>query len=252
MDVSSLLNRLNQGPGTGNRVQAEPKVQEGQTLDPTTANPTGASLDVYHGTDDPDSQKLAGSGVGLYARIVNVSYYNDLYDRSVEQLTDVMPKAAVALVVTYDAAVKSLSKELQQKDWGFSVSDGKLVFLEGDDKLTEEDLAELRKAFVDTDVATSANQVADAVVESVNLRRKSGEPTNTLAWGRFLVDKKNFSEVVNLREFATSLMPGGEYMKNAVNPYDLSQVHTVLAPYAMINLLMANAKELPTGRSPGG
>ena len=254
MDVSSLLNRLNQGLGTGNRVQAEPKVQEGQALDPITANPTGASLDVYHGTDDPDWQKLAetGIGVGKYAGIINVGYFNDLYDRSVEQLTDVMPKAAVGLVLTYDAAVKSLSEQLQQKDWGFSVSDGKLVFLEGDDKLTDGDLAELHKVFDATDVATSANQVADAVVESINLRRKSGEPTNTLAWGRFLVDKKNFSEVVNLREFATSLMPGGEYMKNAVNPYDLSQLHTVLAPHAMINLLIANAKELPTRRSPGG
>src|SRR5262245_61807532 len=134
MDVSSLLSRLNAGLGTGNRVQAEPKLQEGQALDPTTANPTDASLDVYYGTDDPYSQ----SGFGVYSRIVNVSYYNDLYDRSVEQLTDVMPKAAVGLVVTYDAAVKSLSPELQQKDWGFSVSDGKLVFLEGDDELTEE------------------------------------------------------------------------------------------------------------------
>jgi transposase-like protein len=104
---------------------------------------------------------------------VRLRYVNDLYDRSVEQLTEVMPKASVGLVLSYHAAVNSLSKELQQKDWGFSVSDGKLVFLEGNDKLSEKDLAELRKAFGDTDVESSANQVADAVVESVNLRRKS-------------------------------------------------------------------------------
>lgn len=251
MDVSTLLNSLNQGPGTGNRVPAEPKVQEGQALDPTTANPTGASLDTYYGPDDPNAGKLVGR-IGEYSRIFNVGYYNDLYDRSVEQLTEVMPKAAVGLVLTYDAAVKSLSKELQQKDWGFSVSDGQLVFFEGDDELTEEDLAELRKAFADTDVAYSANKVADAVVESVNLRRQSGEPTNTLAWGRFLVDRKNFSEVVDLREFTTSIMPGGEYNQWSVNPEDLTVMHTVIGPRAMIDLLIANAKALPTGRSPGG
>ncbi len=250
MDVSSLRNRLNQGLGTDNRVRTEPKVQEGPALDPTTANPAGA--DTYHGADDPAAQKLLGeSGIDAYSRLFNVGYVNDLYDRSVEQLTEVMPKASVGLVLSYHSAVNSLSKELQQKDWGFSVSDGKLVFLEGNDKLSEKDFAELRKAFGDTDVESSANQVADAVVESVNLRRKSGEPTNTLAWGRFLVDKKNFSEVVNLREFTTSIMPGGQYNQWSVNPEDLTVMHNVIGPRAMIDLLAANAEEAADGQKPG-
>ena len=247
MDVSSLLSRLNQGREASARVQTEPKVVAGAALDPTALPPSAPSVDVYHSTDDPVSQSLLSqSGVNAYSRLLNISHINDLYDRSVDQLTVEMPQASVGLVLSYHAAVTSLSSELQQKDWGFSVSNGRLVFEQGLDALSEQDLADLRKAFGDADVEISADRVATATVASVELRRESGEPTNSLGWGRFEVDRQNFSDVVNLREYVTSIMPGGKYNQGAVNPEDLSALHNVIGPYAMIDLIAANATALPS------
>ncbi len=69
-----------------------------------------------------------------------------------DKLTGDLPEATVGLVLSYHSAVSSLSSELQQKDWGFSISDGHLVFTEGNDALSEQDLADLQKAFGDAGV----------------------------------------------------------------------------------------------------
>jgi len=246
MDVKSLITGLNRGREAAPRESTETKVVQGPALDPTTWTPPGTP-DIYHGTDDPVSQSLlAQSGVNAYSTLLNVGRINELYDQSVDQLTEELPQATVGLVLSYHAAVTSLSSELQQKDWGFSISNGRLVFKQGTDELSEHELAQLQKAFADVDVEYSADRAANAVVSSIELRRESGHPTGTLAWGRFKVDRTNFSEVVDLREYVTSIMPGGKYNQWSVNPQDLAPLQNVTAPRAMIDLIAANAEALPS------
>ncbi|MEP7247894.1 MAG: hypothetical protein ABI885_29985, partial [Gammaproteobacteria bacterium] len=81
---------------------------------------------------------------------------------------------------------------------------------------------------------------------SINTRRDAGESSGNLGWGRFEVNEHNFSDVVDLRAYVSSILPGGKYNMHSMNPTHYSQLHTTLAPMAMLELIGANAKALPS------
>ncbi|MDB6042451.1 MAG: hypothetical protein JWM63_1002 [Gammaproteobacteria bacterium] len=219
MDLSTLLSTLNLGTETGAPAtsQIETNVSR-QRLDPANPPAIGGSADVYHGSGAPASASLlAQSGIGAYVQLLNVLTTRQLYENFAERLTNSLGNTSAALKSGYYAAVSRLSAQLQQKDWGFTVSSGNLVFTPGKDELSAQDLADLQKAFAASNVESAARQVATAIA-SIGLRQKAAADAGSLAWGRLEVDETNFGDVVDLRAYVTASPPGGKYNPNATEP----------------------------------
>jgi hypothetical protein len=174
-----------------------------------------ASADVYYGSGAPTSPSLLSqSGVGAYIQLVNALASHAGDEQSADQLTNSLGNASATLKTTYNDAISMLPAQLQGKDWGFSVFNGKLVFTAGDDALTPQDFTDLQKAFAASNSESAANQLAGALT-SIGERQKAGDDTAALAWGRIAVDENNFSDVVNLRDYVTGTAPGGRYSPGA-------------------------------------
>ena len=175
----------------------------------------GASADVYYGSEAPATASLLShNGVGAYIQLINVLSSGGGEQKSADPLTSTLGNASAALKSSYSQAVATLPPALQAKDWGFSVANGQLVFIQGEEALTPQDFADLQKAFGAANVGTSANQLATALL-SIEARQKAGDDSASLAWGRVQVDDNNFSDVVNLRSYVTDTPPGGNYMPPA-------------------------------------
>jgi hypothetical protein len=120
--------------------------------------------------------------------------------------------------------VSKLPPELVSKDWGFSISDGNLIFIPHQDELSPQDLTALRNAFTSSNVESAGKQVA-AVIASIVQMRKSGADSRSLAWTRLDVDTEaaNFGDRVDLRSYVTATAPGSLYQPNA-GPVSHSQI----------------------------
>jgi hypothetical protein len=207
-------------PGTGVAAQASPSVfpQPGVSAPSlpqlTLAAPQGAggaSADVYYGSEAPATASLLShNGVGAYIQLINVLSSGSTEQKSGDPLTNTLANASAALKSSFSQAVATLPAALQAKDWGFSVANGQLVFVQGEETLSPQDFADLQKAFAATNAETSANQLATALL-SMDARQKAGDASASLAWGRVQVDENNFSDVVNLRSYVTDTPPGGKY-----------------------------------------
>jgi hypothetical protein len=171
----------------------------------------GASADVYYGSEAPATASLLShNGVGAYIQLINVLSSGGSEPKSTDPLTNTLGNASAALKSSYSQAVATLPPALQAKDWGFSVANGQLVFIQGEEALTPQDFADLQKAFGAVNVETPANQLATALL-LIDARQKAGDDSASLAWGRVQVDDNNFSDVVNLRSYVTDTSPGGKY-----------------------------------------
>ncbi len=176
----------------------------------TSASAAGATEDIYHGAGAPASASLLSqSGIGAYIHLLSALASNESDQKSANLLTNNLGNASATLRATYSTAVATLSPQLQQKDWSFSVVKGVLVFTAGKDSLSTQDLAELQKAFANADVATSAREVA-ATISSIQAQRQAGADAGSLAWGALGADDTN-SGGVDLRGYVTTTVPGGNY-----------------------------------------
>jgi hypothetical protein len=237
MDLSTLPSTLNQGTETGATSQTGLNVSGKQRIDPAPA--ISGSADVYHGSGAPASASLlAQSGVSAYIQLLNVLATRQLYENSADQLTNSLANASATLKLAYYTAVSRQSTQLQQKDWGFSVSNGNLVFTQGKDGLSAQDIADLQKAFAGSNVESAARQVATAIT-SVELRQKLAADSGSLAWGRFKVDETNFDDVLDLRAYVTATVPGSKYNPNATDPADHTRIPTMLGGMDLRNLACA-------------
>ncbi len=168
--------------------------------------------DVYHGSEAPASPSLLSqSGVGAYIHLLNAFGSQQADGQSA--LANNLGNASATLKSTYNQAVSMLPTPLQQKDWSFSVIDGELVFTAGKEALSTQDLADLQKAFAAANVALSAREVATTIT-SMAAQRQEGTDPNTLAWTNIQADDSNFGDVVNLRSYVTTTVPGGNYHPN--------------------------------------
>jgi hypothetical protein len=218
MDLRTLRGTSNQGPETGGASQTDAGAAVRQRAEPAGAPAARENADLYHGADAPVSASLlARSGINAYTQLLSVLASRQLSEHSAVQLTNTLANASVALKMAYYEAVSRLSVDLQQKDWGFSISDGVLVFTGGKDELSAQDLANLRTAFAGADVRPAADKVATAMT-SVALKQKSGSDTGSPAWGRTDVDEGNFSDAIDLRAYVTSTVPGSQYNRNIAAP----------------------------------
>ena len=174
-----------------------------------------ALTDVYHasGGAHPSPSLLTQSGVKAYTQLANALSEAGHSEKSAEALTNTLLVSSTALKSAYQQALARLPVQLQSRDWGFSVANGKLVFAPGKESLSAQELALLRAAFDEANVEQLANEVADAIT-TMESKRSTGADMNSLAWGRFRADDNNFDQVVNLRSFLTSTAPGSKYSAN--------------------------------------
>ena len=174
-----------------------------------------ALTDVYHasGGAHPSPSLLTQSGVKAYTQLANALSEAGHSEKSAEALTNTLLVSSTALKSAYQQALARLPVQLQSRDWGFSVANGKLVFAPGKESLSAQELALLRAAFDEANIEQLASEVADAIT-TMESKRSTGADMNSLAWGRFRADDNNFDQVVNLRSFLTSTAPGSKYSAN--------------------------------------
>lgn len=201
------------------------------------ATPSGAGADTYYGSAAPASPSLLShSGVGAYIQLLNAFSTHEASDRTANVVTNNLGTASATLKSAYFQAVAALPPDLQQKDWGFSVSNGALVFTQGKDALSAQDLTTLQKAF--TNVEFSAREVA-AAITAIAQRRQAGADSGSLAWGGLQADDGNFSDVVNLRSFVTTSAPGSNYHPNTPDPAIPPQIPNLLGGMDLRELVSA-------------
>ena len=146
--------------------------------------------------------------------------------------------ASAGLKRTYEMAMESLSPDLQEKDWGFSVSNGSLNFSEGSDALSTEERTALKEAFSVADVEYQANQVASTMIRALELNRGPAGVSNGI--GRFDVSQENFGDIVDLRSYLQVHEPGGSYDMKTIDPTDYKS-HFAAGGRALMDQISANA-----------
>jgi hypothetical protein len=200
---------------------------------------TTGSADVYYGSGAPASPNLlAQSGVNAYIQLLNALSTTELDEKSAQLLTSNLATASATLRSAYSAAVATLPLQLQQEDWGFSVSNGNIVFTQGKDALSAQDLATLQKAFSDSNVQSAARQVANAII-SIDVARKSGADAGSLALGQSDVDESDLGEAVNLRTYVTATAPGGNYNPSPAAAATTPQIPNILGGMDLRGLVSA-------------
>jgi hypothetical protein len=235
--------------GQGITGQAGTALQPGATLTPPgqlnlpalmpRTGPAGVGPDVYYGSAAPASPSLLSqSGVGAYIQLLNAFASHEVSDKSANLVTNNLGAASATLKSSFYEAMSSLPTQLQQKDWGFSVSNGALVFTQGKDALSTQDLADLQKAFSGANVEFSAREVA-AAITSIAQRRQEGADTGSLAWGGVNADDSNFGDVVNLRTYVTTSAPGSNYHPNTPAPAVPPQIPILLGGMDLRDLVSA-------------
>lgn len=197
----------------------------------------GATEDVYYGSEAPATASLlAQSGVGAYVQLVNVLASNEVNTRSATTLTQTLATASTALKLAFQSAVAKLPADLQQKDWGFSLSNsGTLEFTAGTQELSPQDLALLQKAFAAANVELAARQVANAI-GSIEAHQKSAADTGTLAWSR---GESDTDGSLNLRTFVSDTAPGSNYQPNTQDLSTSPQIPNLLGGMNLSGLVSA-------------
>jgi len=113
-----------------------------------------------------------------------------------------------------------------------------VVFAQGKDSLSTQDLADLQKAFAGAHVEFSAREVA-AALTNIAQRRQMGADSGSLAWGGVEADDNNFSDVVNLRTFVSTTAPGSNYHPNTPEPAVPPQIPNLLGGMDLRDLVSA-------------
>lgn len=212
-----------------NRLQSA-AAQAGQ-LTPRDAGPVSTPAvntpaAIYHaGQRVHDVAPPNASGAVAYARLQNTLEEDINYDSILSLLGCDIDEASFELRVATDAAMSLLSPELAQKDWSFSVRNNALVFSEGEDVLTRDELKQLREAFNTMGVPDAARKVADTVITAIRYEREWGADDVAMGIGRFDVSQKNFDAIVDLRAYLGEFGIGKGIARYLVDPTDVRAQH---------------------------
>mgnify|MGYP003115611724 CR=1 FL=1 len=194
---------------------------------------------VYHGAKD-NPLNTGGHVIDKIYKMPQESHEatNARLDEMMVALSTGVATASAGLKRTYEMAMESLLPDLQEKDWGFSVSNGSLVISEGSDALSTEDRATLKDALSIADVEYQANQVASTMIRALELDRGPAGVSNGI--GRFDVSQGNFGDIVDLRSYLQVHEPGGSYDLNPIDPTDYER-HFPYGGRALLDQISANA-----------
>lgn len=162
------------------------------------------------------------------------------YNRVMDLFAFGIGERAVDLELGYQSGVESLSSELKNKDWGFSIQDGELTVLEGADELTSDERSQIAGTLKENGVEFAAQSVADAVIEMIELERGPNDLSRSI--GRFDVNQSNFADVVDLRAFIGDYQPGAKHAKGLINPSDIESRYS-FAGRGIVDQVAAKADE---------
>ena len=248
MDLKNL-GTLNQGGQTTATPQNRESVIPTTSIDQRFSMPVPIAAtnpaDVYHALGLPASPNLLTQrGVGAYLQLLNALAGDELHEKSADLLTTSLRSASATLRSSYYEAVSRLPSGLVSKDWGFSVSNGSLIFTPHQDELSTQDLTALRNAFSGSNVESAAKQVA-TVITSIVQMRNAGADSRSLAWTRLDVDAEaaNFGDRVDLRSYVTTTAPGSLYHPNTA-PMSHSQIPPMLGGMDLRELVTARPRFL--------
>jgi len=194
---------------------------------------------VYHGAKE-NPLDTGGFVIDKIYKMPQESHEatNARLDEMMVALSTGVATASAELKRTYEMAMESLSPDLQEKDWGFSVSNGSLEFSEGSDALTTEERIALKEAFSVADVEYQATQVASTMIRALELDRGPAGVSNGI--GRFDVSQGNFGDIVDLRSYLQMHEPGGSYDLNPIDPNDYKSQFS-FGGRALMGQISANA-----------
>jgi len=237
MNISHLSNLVGQKAVYSN---GEARITDATKVDPAILPASEPPSAIYHGSEDYALLTGGQENVDVSASSYDYKLMAAQQREMFSLLSHGLAKASADLRHSYDAAVHSLSTELQQKDWGFSITDGSLTFTAGRDELSNNEINSLKKAFAGADVEYYADQVASTMVRVLELER--GYDGLSKGIGRYDVTDKNFGEIVDLRSYLHSHGPEGRYGQGAKDPSDYERLYFT-GGYALMDQISANATE---------
>jgi hypothetical protein len=238
MDIFRLTALPSHGSGLRNAsAQAgDARVTAATPIDPELLQAGKSSSAIYHPSTPGEPQ------IQVYAKIVSTDLEDQQVGESLRLLTFGIGQPSANLRRAYDSAVSALSPELLAKDWGFSISSGRLVFTQGNDELSQQELGALDDAFSGSDVRIAASALASMVVKALELERGWGSDEQSRGVGQYDVTEANFGDIVDLREYLLSHGPGGTMKQGAKNPHDYDKMYTVTGGLALMNQISARAE----------
>lgn len=239
MNISQLSNLVGQKAVYSN---GEARITDATKVDPAILPASEPPSAIYHGSED---YALLTGGQDNVDVPIAYSFDPKLMAAQKSEmfslLTHGLAKASADLRYSYDSAIQSLSSELQQKDWGFSISDGLLTFTAGRDELSNNEINSLKKAFAGADVEYYADNLASTMVRVLELDR--GYDGVSKGIGRYDVTDKNFGEIVDLRSFLHSHGPEGKYGRWHKDPTDYESLYFLTGGHVLMDQISANATE---------
>src|SRR5690242_10111582 len=116
-----------------------------------------------------DPAGAQAKGIEAYLQLLSSLATDQAHEKAAGLLTTDLRTASAALRTAFFEAASRLPSDLSSKDWKFSVSNGELVFTAGQDELSTQDLTALRIAFATSNVGSAAKQVAEVILQIVQM-----------------------------------------------------------------------------------
>lgn len=214
MDALNRSQLINAAQAAG--AVSSPSATKDQTL--PVSEPPADPAAIYHGLERGERR--------FYAELLySTAEWDEYMATSSPIFMDKIGAPSGALRVAYDDALSALSPELREKDWSFSVSDGRLVIEAGRDELSDEELASLHAAFDNAGAEQAAVAVANVAVEAIEKDRYWMYRHLGSGYGVYDLSEKNFDDIIDLRQYMEDYREGGRYALNPVDPTNYTVIY---------------------------
>ena len=236
MNINGLMSLL----GAQSKIApAEPVAAK--TIDPQGDAPVSTPAAIYHGgvrVSNEDLPTYDNTGMELWM------FDHVAWEKADDEMRQLWWGGGFSAPLGemrygYEDALAKLSPELAAKDWGFSIRNENLVIVPGDDPLSTQEIATLKKALADLEMP--AKTLAANVIRYLELDRGTDGVSEGL--GRFDVSQKNFDQVIDMRELLLSHGANAKYGRHAVEPDNYRKLYRAGAGHAITDQLVARAEE---------
>lgn len=208
MEINNLTNLIGQNELYSN---GNATARKGERIDPATQQIVPPSA-IYHGSKE-NSIALYQGETDITLREGVFETEEDRLDRKaiIGNLPHEVADNSASLKFAFDDAAKTMPPELLDKDWGFSVTDGELVILEGHDDLSESERKTIFDTLSEFGVGLLSDALASGFIAGVEAIRGPYETGRGIA--KYDITEENFGEIVNLRAYLDSHTEDGKYSK---------------------------------------
>lgn len=208
-------------------------------LDPQTDAPVATPAAIYHGSTPSDTNDLPDPGI-----LEVWMFDNAAWEKADKEMRDLYMGGGFSAPLGemrygYEDAMATLSPDLVAKDWGFSIKNGSMVIVAGDDPLSADEVATLKKAL--SNLEPLAQTLATNVIRYLELDRGTDGVSTRL--GRFDVSQQNFDQIIDMRELLLSHGENAKYGRDAVQPNNYLKLYRAGAAYAIADQIIARADD---------